>query len=173
MTKWAENEELKTVIIEKKISPLEVPQKLEKQQRKGTFRLFVKCWHWLKGYTADDIVRLKEAGLRKIEADNELKEAEAFKKMAEATESFARAEAIRQETALKKALSEGKVIDSIDYKEVENAEQRLNSAINKIHLKGGRILIDNNAVKKLIEQGQNEFPNDKIIKVEDDHEIEK
>jgi hypothetical protein len=64
-------------------------------------RWFQHWWRRFKGYTADDILRLKEAGIRMVEAEADLKVAEASKLKAEANKANAEAFQIRCQAIVK------------------------------------------------------------------------
>jgi uncharacterized protein YdaT len=146
-------------IVEKQIVPVPVPDPLAQQQAQATIAWHIQLWRWLKNYSADDIERLKEAGVGRVEAETDVKAAEAMQRMSEAQKNFAEKERIAQEAALKKAefvktMAEADKISAeateIRMRTVMKALQDLTSAVSTIRQNGGEVFFDLKQLEKII-----------------------
>jgi len=146
-------------IVERHVLPAPVPQHLEAQQEKATRAWHIQLWQWLRGYTGEDINRLKEAGVRRVEADADAKAAEARQKISEAERNFAERERIKQEALLKqaeaaKAIAEANKTNAeamkIRMEAIVNAVEQLSAAASRIRQNGGDVFLDKDQLKRLI-----------------------
>lgn len=159
------NEEL-AIVIQKKAQPSLVPENLNEQQKRATFNWLRNLWHKVKGYTASDVLRLKEAAIQNVEGEALKKLSEAKKNEAEAARLFAESERIKRESAIKDleiANKKKSLVDSITEEDmsklerVANATERLNNAISSIRQKGGDVGFDSETIKKILESNDQEL----------------
>jgi hypothetical protein len=137
------------------------------QQHPKSFFYFVAYfWRLLKGYTANDIDRLKEAGVRLVEGKAEKEHAEATAKIAtaarehgEAERARAEAEKLRAEADLLRAKSDA---DSL-LSQVE-AFERVETAISKIKQRGGDVAFSKAEILRLVWRESERMPDDPEVR---------
>jgi hypothetical protein len=138
------------IIVYASAVPSPVPVEVAEQQRQGTSCWHLRLLHWLRSYAADDISRIKEAGI-------DIKAAEAQLKVSKAVKNFAKEEFINQKAKLKKAAKAKTLAKAgkISAKAAQIREQNENTAVyrvsiatSKIRHNGGKIFLN----KKEIEQ---------------------
>ena len=71
-------------IVSRQLAPASVDPEQAPQQERATYNWFVRLWHSVRGYTAGDIARVKEAGVRLLEGESDIKAAEATLEKAKA-----------------------------------------------------------------------------------------
>jgi hypothetical protein len=149
-----------SAVVKKHAEPASVPEELEEEQAKATFGWLRTIWNWIRGQTASEARRLKEAGVRAVEGEAAKRVNEAKKLDAEAEKMYAETEQKRQEAALlelqrrkQEAQLEGEQLE----KDIERAEriadaaERVEKAISTIRQKGGDVAFDTEQLKRLLE----------------------
>ncbi len=166
MTFSLSDESGKAKIVKKTIDPAAVPKSFHDEQIHGTYNWFVRLWHAVRGYTANDIGRLKEAGVRLVENESDLKAADVRKKLAQAERSFAEAEYLRQAAALKRSKAEKKdaEAEAIRIKATTDALDRFSDAVSRIRQQGGDVAFSLEQLENLIRDGYKKHPEDPNIK---------
>ncbi|RXK79850.1 hypothetical protein EST62_13250 [Chlorobaculum sp. 24CR] len=152
-------------IIKKTAEPAPVPTIVQEQQDHASRKWYQTLWDKVKGYTATDALRLKEAGIQTAEGEAAQRVNNAKKIEAEAQLLHAEADLKRQEAALKEIewrsalnnLQNSQVKEEIENTERQAAAlERLANAISAIRQKGGDIGFDPNqlvnAIKTLEEK---------------------
>lgn len=139
-------------MIEKSAAPISVPPALENKQKVATVGWHIRLWRWLRGYAAEDIGRLKEAGVRQVEAEGDNKAAEAQQKISQAEKNFAEKDLIKQEALLKRAQAQKTLAEAgqIRVVTVVDAMDRLSSIASRIRQNGGEIGLDQKQLEKFI-----------------------
>lgn len=152
-------------IIKKTAQPAPVPADAQEQQDKASRSFLRELLNKIKGYTAQDAKRLKEAAIQIAEGEAAQKVNEARKIEAEAQKIHAEADYKRQKAALKeiewrKSLRE--IEECKKNADIENTErqaaaiERLANAISVLKQKGGEVGFDKeqieNALKMLEEK---------------------
>lgn len=137
------------------------------QQHPKSFFYFVAyCWRLLRGYTANDIDRLKEAGVRQVEAKAEKEHAEATAKIGTAAREHAEAERARAEA--EKLRAEARALRSKS--EVENllaqveAFERVETAISRIKQRGGDVAFSKAEILRLVWRESEQMPADPEVR---------
>lgn len=150
----------KSAILKKRAEPAEVPDHLEEAQAEATFGWLHKLWNWLKGHTASEARRLKEAAVDKVEGESSKAKKEAKKLDAEAELLYAEAEQKKQEASLKELMrrmeKQQTEADALERKanqaeRMADALERLEEAINRLRQKEGDVDLDTNQILKLLE----------------------
>ncbi len=159
-------------IVERRALPAPVPDEVASRQQEATVAWHVRLWRWLRGYTAEDINRLKEAGVSRVEAETDAKAAEAALKISEAHKNFAEKEKIAQEALLIKAQAARTIAEADKIKAeaeklrvdtVVDAIDRLSTAASRIRQSGGEIFLDKEQLEKLIRDAAKLSPNNKLL----------
>lgn len=105
-------EDDKQLLQSNSITPIENP-KTPRRNRKGFLRWVAEIIGLVQSYTADDISRLKEAGIGMVEAKTSEKNAMAVKLMAEAAEIHARTENERLKTKGNDTLKKAEALEKV------------------------------------------------------------
>jgi hypothetical protein len=161
-------EKANSTVIRKKGTPISTVGKIK--SRKGFFRTIGSFLGLLHDYTAEDIDRLKEAGVQIVESKAKKQYAEAMEKIAKAAELHAMAEVRNAEA--QKILADADMVKAETLKIAKETEieylakytesiERVNDAISKIKQKGGLVLFNKKQLDDLLKVGSLEFPNDK------------
>jgi len=162
---WDQKSEAPPVLIQKTARLLPAPPEQAQQTRRSFFRVLKDIWNAVKGYTADDIARLKEGGVQQVEGKGQTAVAEAKAKVAEAAERHAKAELNLAEArkADAEAYATKKKADGEYAKNVADAMVTVVEAMSRIKQAGGSVSFDLNQIERLLCQGKEEFPNDPQI----------
>ena len=184
MTFFSKDPVEESKIIKRAVEPAPVPESLQDRQTRGTYNLITKLWHWLRGYTASDIDRLKKAAVRQVELTAEVKAADALQKLSEAERNFAEAEKIRGEAAINHALGEMEAealrmkaqaeaealrmkaqaeAEALRLQTIADAMERLINAISHVRQKGGDISLDIKQLEIFIRRGLTRYPDDSSL----------
>ncbi len=148
------------VILRKRAEPASVPEELEEDQTEATFGWLRQLWNWLKGHTATEARRLKEASVRKVEGEAAKSQKEAKKIDAEAELIYARKEKKKQEAKREELerLKERKKLETETLEQkaenserIANAFERVEKAISRIRQKGGDVALDDEQLQRLLE----------------------
>jgi hypothetical protein len=119
----------------------------------------------LKDYTAEDINRLKEAGVSKVEGHAKDINADAARKIAEAAKLHAEADLISAHKA--KTAADAYAVTrkaDADYAlSVADAIQKVADAMNNLRQKGGNTGFDEKQLIQLLLNAKREFPTDPQI----------
>lgn len=125
------------------------------EEQKGFLRLMQCFWQAIKGYTATDIDRIKEAGVQKIEAQARKDHAEADAKIAAAARDHAEAEKLRAEAdAIRCKAKNDQLITQAE------AIERFSNAVSNIRRKGGDVGFSQKELIEYILLGAKKFPKD-------------
>jgi hypothetical protein len=123
------------------------------------FRVVADCWRAVRGYAADDISRLKEAGVLQVEAKAQKDLAEAKEKIANAARLHAEAEKFRSEAYAIRVTADTNLLEA-----QVKALERIEAIISAIRQKGGSVAFDTNEIARHILRGLERFPNDPALK---------
>jgi hypothetical protein len=168
-----EDEQAHAALIKKQVEPIAAGDQVKPAQRQGMFRGIAALWHWLCGHTEADIKRLKEAGFRKLETENELREADVLLKKAQAVETMSRAagqfseEELTRASEATQALLQETVPDAVpsaDQARINAALERLEAARQVIRMKGGDVCFDEAQLRRQVIQADREYPGDPAIR---------
>lgn len=150
-------------------TPAPVPPEHEEKQRRAFFRMLAAIWK-----IGSHIKRLEEAGLRVVETIADKRAAEARVKVAEAAEQFAKADAAKQDSALKTIEAATKVANNLDasgdkrtahdLRKMAAQVAKLQLAISAIQQAGGQVVFDQQQIAMLLRQGLQEFPDDPVLR---------
>lgn len=164
MKDWGpEQSEEQVVLVQKTAKMLPVPAGQEQKARRGFFKVLADIGKAIKGYTADDIGRLKEGGVQKVEGEGQKAIAEAQAKVAEAAKLHAEAELKRAEAELKRAeVSKAKAeayatarkADGEYAKDVAAAWNSFQEAQSRIKQAGGSVSFDFEQIFHLLCRGE-------------------
>ena len=163
-----EQEDQALVIVSKTAKPLSRPSATSQQQKQKERAFFCtvrNAWNWLRGYTAEDVAKLKEAGIQKLQGEGLKPLAEARAKVGEAAERHANAEKLRAEAEKAKAEADAirRKADGEYAKDISIAVQNVADAMSKIKQAGGTVAFDEQQLLKLLTEGQKRFPEDRQI----------
>lgn len=148
-------------------SPIE--PKYAATQRRSFFRSVGTFLGLCRDYSVADIGRLKEAGVRVVEAKADDGAAVVVARLAAAAESHARAEVSKQNaaTARIKVIAESKAklieAESIRLTAMAEAMSTLKSVISEIRQSGGEVAFNEDELMRLLCAGREDFPDDRII----------
>lgn len=157
---------LESSLVKRRLEAANVPPKFKAQQQRSTFGLVGRLLKAIRGYTIDDIGRLKEAGVGMVEAETKIKESTALKNLAEAERMYAEVEEKRIENSIKEAelqklQAEARLVNAetskteaetvgIKNKIREVALSRLLQAVSQIRQQGGDVMLDRKQLEKLL-----------------------
>jgi hypothetical protein len=114
--------------------------------RKGFVALMQKWWSAIRGYTVEDIDRLKEGGVQQVEGKGRLAIAEAEAKLAEAAKLHAESEKYKAEAYhIRKAADRDMLSAQVE------AFERFEAAISRIKQQGGEVAFSSEEIKSLIQ----------------------
>lgn len=133
------------------------PASDSEQQARSFAKTMLHLWKLVRGYTADDIARLKEAGVRQVEAKAAKDFAEAEEKIANAAKAHAEAEAIRAKAAC----------DLLTAK--LEAVERVEAAISRIKQKGGAVAFSEDELRAIVLRTGEKYPGDAALKDPEKH----
>lgn len=154
----SEHRDQHPALIKKQAEPAHVPGELKQQQDNATVGVLRRFWYALKGYTLDDIRRLKDAAVSMTEGKAGEQIGKAMKLEAEAAKIHAEAETVKQENAAKELQNQRErlAVSERETDEIERraaALERLVKAIQILKINGGAIFLDGdqieNELKKL------------------------
>ena len=145
-------------LIHRKATPAISGPGEESKARKGFFRTIGVWLGLLHDYTAEDINRLRKAGLRRVEAGADEAHAKAYRTLAEAEKIWAEAEKIRAEGEAARIKAEGERAEAI-----ARAVEHLRDTISRVKQQGGNVAFDEQQLLFLLARGREEFPKDDLI----------
>jgi uncharacterized protein (UPF0335 family) len=161
MNEFDESQNQPNALVKKVVQPAEVPPSLEEQQQKATAGWWRTLLNKVKGYTASDASRLKEAAISGVEGESAKRVNEAKKLEAEAQMLHAEAEVKRQEAALKSLqirkklfeLEDNRLDEDIERIErIADATEHLANAISRIRQMGGDVGFDTSQLENMLKQ---------------------
>jgi hypothetical protein len=132
------------------------------RNRRSFLRVIRDIWIAVKGYTADDINRLKEGGVQQVEGRGQTAIAEAKAKTAEAAERHAKAELNLAEAQKAKAEAYAlkRKADGEYAKDTAAALATVVETMSRIKQDGRRGSFDSPLPERLLDQAKMEFPAD-------------
>jgi len=154
-----DGQDSKGAYIRKRALPSQVPGELNNQQEEATFGWLRTIWNKVRGLTASEARRLKEAAVHGVEGEAAKRMNEARKLDAEAQLKYALAEEKRREAALKeleyerqaRSLQNTQLYEDVDRVErIADATERLADAISRIRQMGGDVAFDSDQFEKLL-----------------------
>jgi len=166
MTFPVDGQDTKGTAIRKSALPAHAPDELSEQQEEATYGWWQTLWNKVRGHTASDARRLKEAAVNGVEGEAGKRMSEARKLDAEAQLLYAQAEEKRRDAALKKVkydrqvheLQGDQLDEDIDRMErVANATERLANAISRIQQMGGDVAFDSEQLGALLGINEDEL----------------
>lgn len=158
MNPFKPESEVTPVLIGKTAKLLPAPQGQEKRARRSFGLVVQDIWNAVRGYTAEDVSRLKEGGIQIVEGKGRLPNAEAAVKVAEAAKLHAEAEEIRARA--EKTQAEAGAIRSKtrieEIKGVASAYSDFVDVASKFKQAGGNVAFDMEQLQKLIDRALGE-----------------
>lgn len=143
-------------LIKKSAYPDDLGAPGDKRQRRINW--FMKIIYSIRGQAFDDVNRLKEAGVKIVEAEAAHKMATARKVEAEAHAIYVEAE-IKRERFLQEPVAKKPVeVDSVEFNETddtnkeEEAMQRLLAAARAIKSMGGQVMFDSAQISEELDK---------------------
>jgi len=131
---------------------------------KGFGSLMRQFWGWVCGNTASELSRLKEAGVRQVEAKAEKDFAEAQERLSIAAKNHAEADALRSRSE-----SDRKKSDAETAKAVIECVERVEAMMSRIRQSGGTINFDMIQLQKYLPTTPAQSPGDPRSEKTGDH----